>query len=192
MIKFSFFKRRYIVNAKLFIFSYIVSVLSVSVAIILTIGIINYLNGHEVYYKEGFILKTFELMALGGLFAVLYSFIMIFSDKNKAIDFIFEFKNSYNKSSDMQLHDLFKDMDERTLRDIFIEIEKRRTAEGKLLTCEIKSTIITVSGINTKKMEYCISCDFSYLSGNNENVIFNFHTINNGKLKLQYLTYENN
>lgn len=192
MIKASFFKRRNIVNARLFIISYVVSVLSVSMAIILTVGSFNYLNGKGLYYDDGFIIKTFELMALGGFFAILYSIVMVYSDKRKSIDLIFEFKQLYNESNYAAIQNFIKDMDEESMHDILIKIKKSKDFEGEVVAFDIQSIDITVVGINIKKIEYNIFCFFSHSSGKKEEIIFNFYTINNGSVKLHSLIYPTN
>lgn len=189
MIELLFLKRRSIIGAKFFIISYITSVLSISAIIILIDGVFNYFNRSGFYYNQGFIVKTFQLTALGSFFAIIYSIVIINSDKTKSLHLITEFKRLFNNPDHMKIYDFLQNVDKTSMDDTLIKIKQRKDFEGGLVMISVQSAEFKLTGINTKKIDYFFPCIFLYSSGKTEKVTFNFNSVNDGNIKLQNIIY---
>lgn len=192
MIKMSFFKRRNNTNTKMSIISYIaVCSFPVFVAIVATIGMIDYYNVKTFHYNDGYILKIFKLISVSIFFSIANSISTIYFDKRKINRKIEQFKIEYNTNTINYSEGSYivNGIDKKVIPDILNGVKKRQTSEGKLTSLDIQSISVIVKGINMKKVEYNVYCISLYQSGRRENVLFNFYTINNGDLMLKHIDY---
>ncbi|MGB7802185.1 hypothetical protein [Buttiauxella sp.] len=192
MIKMSFFKRRKNVNKKMSILSYItICSFPVFVAIVTTIGMIDYYNVKIFHYNDGYILKIFKLISVSIFFAIVNSISTIYLDKRKINKKIEQFKMEYNTITMSYGENFYiiNGINEKAIPDILNGVKKRQTNEGKLISLDIQSISVIVKGINMKKIEYSVYCISLYQSGRRENISFDFYTVNNGDLMLKHIDY---
>lgn len=189
MIKIYFFKKYKNINAKMSVFSYIMtSTLPVFAAIIVTIGMIDYFNGGASHYHGEYILKIIKLVLVSSFFSILYSVVSFFLDKVRIKKIINQFKHEYNEMNCIEGADVINNLGENIF-DAIGEIKKRQVHYGGLKELNIQSISVIVTGMNRKVMEYRISCISLYTSERTENIHFNLYAINGGDLMLNTIEY---
>lgn len=165
------------------------SSLPMFIGIFIMLAGLYYFNDNGGRYNQDGILKLVKMACISAFFSIIGSISTIYFDKMKIKKSIHNFKREFNRVNATDDVSFIENMSDEIWRDISEGIKKRKPHYEKVKDLEIQTFNFKVKGINVKKVECRVSCIMLFSLEQSKNIIFNFHSINNGGLKLQNIVF---
>lgn len=162
------------------------TVFFLSLITIVIVAITNHINHHSLVFNMKYAIKTLGMLSIAGLFSFIWSVICLYKDKNKCIKIASSLTwkyNNYNIDSDFE-----KEPNEKT-KYIIEKIDMNRHYYGLMAKLIINDIDIRVKGINIKEMNYYLSCETEYKTGEKCEFKLKFSAINGGDPVLENIIY---
>lgn len=170
----SLFTNEHKVNIVFFVVSYMATVFSLSLITVVTVIIINYINRHSLVFDIGFAIKTIKMLSIAGLFAFTWSAVTTYNDRKKCINVALGLMNQYNTfniNSD-------SGGESGSIRNAIIKMDLGRNFYGLMAGLIVNDIDTRVKGINIKEMNYYLSCEVKYKTGEKDRFKLKFSAIN--------------
>ncbi|WP_270422414.1 hypothetical protein [Citrobacter portucalensis] len=182
----SLFKKEHKINITYLIALYTITVLSLSLTTVVIVAIVNYTSHDPLVFDIGFAIKSLKMLSIAGLFAFIWSAICIYNDKKKCINIALDLKwhyNNFSTNSNSQ-----KKSSER-VEHIIKKMDMSRHFYGSMTTFIVNDVDTWVKGINIKEMNYYLSCEVEYKSGEKDKFKLKFSAINGGDPVLKSISF---
>lgn len=182
----SIFKKEHKVNFLFFILSYLSTVFFLSVVIVGVVTFINYTKHNFLMFDMMFALKTVKMLSIGGFFAFIWSAFCISNDKKKCINMASNLIKQYNNYRPGLEPENKEKMGQ--LKEVLEEIDMNRNLYGLMSDLIVNDFDTRVRGINVKEVNYYLSCEMKYRTGEKDNFEIKFSAINGGDPVLKYIS----
>lgn len=182
----SLFKNEHKINIIFLITSYTITVLSLSLITVAIVAIVNYTSHHSLVFDIGFAIKTLKMLSIAGLFAFIWSTICIYNDKKKCIKIALDLKRHYNNFS---TNSNSQKKSSEKVEHIIKKMDMSRHFYGSMTTFIVNDVDTWVKGINIKEMNYYLSCEVEYKSGEKDKFKLKFSAINGGDPVLKNISF---
>lgn len=150
---------------------------------------IDYFNDNGWYYNQSGVLRLVKITSISTFFSIIWSISTIYTEKIKIKKIVYKFELEFNQEKSTDELSFMHSMSNKIARNIPEEIKKIKSHYGEIKKLEIQTICFILKGIHTKTTECNVFCIILFSLEKNENIIFNFQSINNGDLKLQNITF---
>lgn len=182
----SLFKKEHKVNVVFFVTSYIITVFSLSLIIVTTVIITNYISRHSLVFDVSFAIKTIKMLSVAGFFAFIWSAICVYNDKKKCIKMASDLMGKYN---DFIVNSDSEKNSTASIKHIIKKMDMGRHFYGLMTSFIVNNIDTRVKGINVKEMNYYLSCEVEYKTGEKDKFEIKFSAINGGDPVLKSISF---
>ncbi|QMN66116.1 hypothetical protein HVW65_03605 [Citrobacter freundii] len=182
----SLFKNEHKINIVFFVVLYMTTVFSLSLITVTTVIITNYISRHSLDFDMGFAINTIKMLSISGLFSFIWSAICIYTDKKKCTKIASDLMRQYNNFS------IDSDSEKKStesIKHIIKKMDMSRHFYGLMTGFIVNNIDIRVKGINIKEMNYYLSCEVEYKTGEKDKFKLKFSAINGGDPVLKSISF---
>ena len=149
---------------------------------------IDYFSENGWHYNQSYYLKLVKIISISTFFSIIWSIVTIYIEKIKIKKIVYKFKLEFNQAKSSGELSLMHSMSNKIARDISEEIKKIRPYYGEIKKLEIQTICLILKGIHAKTTECNVFRIILFSLEKKKNITFNFHSINNGDLRLHNIT----